>query len=157
MPACKYLISAVGSRPGEITIFHDPDHEHKVSFGSFCPEGWLENRIRMVSIDSLFGEYIELSSAKSCIVKIDVDGPELDVLAGSTEAFKRNTVFIIETPLLDRRNGRISEIYAFMHVNGYEVYDILEPVFRPSDNALWQVDTVFVPAGSELRAGLSYS
>jgi hypothetical protein len=38
----------------------------------------------------------------------------------------------------------------------YEVWDILEPVLRPSDSLLWQVDLVFVPRASALRASRGY-
>lgn len=154
--SCDYLIAAVGSRPGQIKLSYHPTHDHMVSFAAECPLGWLQVELDQITIDSFFQVNDKAKFAKSCIIKIDVDGPEIDVLAGCTVAMKLDSVFIIETPFLDSWHGRFVEICSFMHSNGYEVYELLKPVFRPLDNAMWQVDTVFVPVDSKLRSYRSY-
>ena len=43
-----------------------------------------------------------------------------------------------------------------MHEQGFVVYDILEGIFRPYDNALGQVDLVFAKANGPLRASYAW-
>jgi FkbM family methyltransferase len=157
LASCEHLIAAVGSSPGNVRFYYDPKEDHKVTFADFQPDGWVESTIKRITIDDIVFTNPKLQKANNIIIKIDVDGPELDVLAGCSESFNKNCVFIIEAPLLDRLHGRFTEISAFMHLNGFELYDLLEPVYRPSDEALWQVDAVYVPTSSPLRTNHSYA
>jgi hypothetical protein len=43
-----------------------------------------------------------------------------------------------------------------MRDSGYEIFDLIETVYRPKDNFLWQVDSVFASKDSHLRAINSY-
>ena len=99
---------------------------------------------------------ITFSPETQTILKIDVDGAEIDVLEGARATLTCDCVVVIEAALLDERAARFGQIVNFMTAHGYEVWDILEPVLRPSDSLLWQVDLVFVPRDSALRASRVY-
>lgn len=87
------------------------------------------------------------------LLKIDVDGAEINVLEGAKEALTRTGVAVIESTLF----GQIHDVIDFMQKSGFVVYDILEPLYRPLDGALWQVDLVFIPKDSPLRVSCEYA
>lgn len=99
--------------------------------------------------DDLFGE---VQSPALC--KIDVQGAELSVLRGMGEKIHAFDIFIVETSLLATLQGdapEFGEIVNFMSSEGFVMYDIVGMTRRPLDQALAQVDAVFVPTGSPLR------
>ena len=90
------------------------------------------------------------------VLKIDVDGGEVDVLAGASRALSKQTVLIVEAALLDRPASRFNSIVAAVSQHGLNAFDIIEPLFRPSDGALWQVDMVFVSPDTKIRQDFRY-
>jgi len=40
---------------------------------------------------------------------------------------------------------------------GFIIYDIVEPLYRPVDFALWQVDTIFVKKDGKFRQFQGYA
>lgn len=109
----------------------------------------------MVTID---GTVLQSGSrVEAILIKIDVDGPETDVLAGGQATLENHDcVVVIECVLHDRDRGRLLDIFNFLRAAGYELLDIIEPMYRSSDQVLWQVDCIFVRAGSPLRGDRSY-
>ena len=80
------------------------------------------------------------------IIKIDVEGAELKVLAGAKRTLKETELVILEVNLYPYFiNGpEFTDVIYFMNELGYVTYDICNLNFRPIDNALAQVDMVFV-------------
>lgn len=155
--SAEQLTRAVGSRAGRVTYHYDKNHSHRVSFASEKPEGWMTENVEMITLDSLLQGNINAINASKILIKIDVDGPEIDVLKGASEMLKRECALIIETPLQDRKASRFTDIAIFMRESGYEIYDIIEPIYRPCDLALWQVDSIFMPSSHSSRSNTLYS
>ena len=86
------------------------------------------------------------------LIKIDVQGYELEVLKGGKEALAAAEAIAMEVSLLELYQGTplMHEVIAFMHERGFLCYDIPTLMRRPSDRTLWQVDMIFVKAGSPL-------
>lgn len=84
-------------------------------------------------------------------LKLDVQGFELEVLAGATETLKSAQAVLLEVSLIAINKGAplMSDVVAFMKERGFEVLDILEIHHRPLDKATNQVDLLFVPGSSE--------
>jgi Methyltransferase FkbM domain len=110
----------------------------------------------MMTVDQLVAEERERQGVRSVLLKVDVDGSEIDVLAGSVETLALSTVVVIEAPLHAREVGRFGEIMSFMTSRGYDCFDIIEPLLRRGDNILWQVDLVFVRRDSGPRSTFNY-
>jgi Methyltransferase FkbM domain len=123
---------------------------HIAGAGGQC--GALPNGVPLVTIDSLFAHRPEAR----CVLKIDVDGPELEVLAGCARLLAGDTVVIIEGALLDWTNARWGQVVEALREAGYECFDIIEPMFRAADDILWQVDLVFVRRDSAVRDDRSF-
>lgn len=85
------------------------------------------------------------------LLKVDVQGFELDVLTGGGERLSQFEVVILEVSII--RIGPVpifSEVIDYMAGNGYRLYDFLPMYYRPLDGALWQGDAFFVRNDSNL-------
>lgn len=103
----------------------------------------VQRKVKIITIDTLIenGE-IEIPE----LVKLDVQGFELNVLRGANELFGKTEVFILEVSLFEFMKGipTFSEVISFMAERGYEVYDFSGFLRRPYDGALGQMDICFV-------------
>lgn len=86
------------------------------------------------------------------LIKIDVQGYELEVFKGGKEALAAAEAVVMEISLIEMYKGSplMHEAIAFMHERAFQCYDIPTLIRNPSDHTLWQVDMIFVKAGSPL-------
>ena len=105
----------------------------------------------LVTVNSLLEERPDL---RPDLVKLDVQGYELEVLRGSGKCFGVTELFIVETSLYAFLPGNplCREVIDFMADQGYELYDITEYYRRPSDGALGQIDLAFALRRGMLRS-----
>lgn len=90
------------------------------------------------------------------LLKVDVQGFELDVLEGAADILPQFEVIILEVSII--RIGPVPTFYdvmQYMDSKGYRLYDFLPMYYRPLDNALWQGDAFFVRNDSSLVSSLS--
>ena len=87
------------------------------------------------------------------LIKVDVQGAELDVLAGATETLRKTECVVLEVSFFEFfRNGPLfHDVIAFMRERGFVAYDIFGFQYRPLDGALSQVDVAFVRETGEFR------
>ena len=92
------------------------------------------------------------------MVKLDLQGAELDALDGATECLKRARAVLLEVSFIDFEKGmpQVADVLAYMKQKGYLPYDILALWHRPIDGAMAQGDLLFVPESSPLRADKRY-
>ena len=145
LESAELIIAAAGIKSGSATL-----HVHLDLDGSSLylerEGGGVNGRPRevpLISIDEIVN-CRQLSTP--WLIKIDVQGAELDVLRGATESLKEAEVVILEVTFFDYfvGAGQFHEVVLFMSERGFVVYDIVDPLYRPIDNALSQVDIFFV-------------
>lgn len=88
-------------------------------------------------------------------IKLDVQGYELEVLKGAKKALAGVEAALLEISIIDFLDAGmplIGDVIAYMRERGFVVYDITNAIRRPSDDALIQIDAIFVPEKSPLRA-----
>ncbi|MBI3852522.1 MAG: FkbM family methyltransferase [Verrucomicrobia bacterium] len=149
----EYVLAGAGSEEGELVLSVYRD----LMGSSFLPKAddsllgtGKQRKTKIVTLDGL------LSKREICpdLVKLDVQGFELEVLKGAATCFGRTEVFILETSLFRFESAAqpmTRELIQFMAERGYELYDITEFYRRPFDGALGQVDLAFVRANGVFR------
>jgi FkbM family methyltransferase len=85
-------------------------------------------------------------------MKLDVQGFELEVLAGATKALAHAEAALLEVSVyhLVPAMPVVPDVLAFMRSHGFEWYDILGLLRRQTDDALLQMDFLFVKPTSKL-------
>jgi hypothetical protein len=97
----------------------------------------------MITVDELW------TTQRLCapgLLKIDVQGGELEVIKGALESMRYFEAVILEATFFDYFIGgsQFTETIGLMNAQGFVLYDIVDYLYRPIDNALSQVDLVFV-------------
>jgi FkbM family methyltransferase len=87
------------------------------------------------------------------LLKLDVQGGELDALEGAASVLAQTHLAILEVTFFEFfRGGPLAhDVIARMRDHGFTIYDISELTYRPLDGALAQADFTFVPADGPLR------
>jgi FkbM family methyltransferase len=99
--------------------------------------------VDMVTLDELLGSE---EFPQPALIKLDVQGYELEVLRGGAQALARAEVVLMEVNLLPIYEGAplLHETVAFMTDSGFRAYDFCSAMRRPLDGALFQTDMIFV-------------
>ncbi len=105
--------------------------------------------LRMQRLDDL-----DLGLGSPLLMKLDVQGFELEVLAGAPETLERTEVILSEVSLLEYNHGQplMHEVIAWLAERDFLPFDICGGLRRSSDGALFQTDIIFVRRGNALRA-----
>ena len=87
------------------------------------------------------------------LVKVDVQGFELQVLKGARSILGRTELIVLETSLFEFLDDipLLREVVDFMAIHGYEIFDIAGVIRRPVDAALGQLDVAFALRRGFLR------
>jgi FkbM family methyltransferase len=155
MPTCRYVKAAVGREESELvltvyedligpTFLADPDYEQLKS--------GRQRKTKVTTIDILMrGLDVDFHPD---LVKLDIQGFELEALSGAQTIFGKTEVFILETSLFQFYPSTpiTRKVISFMADRGYELYDITEYLRRPHDGALGQLDLAFVKSQGIFRS-----
>ncbi len=147
----EYHIAAAASEPGTLTLSVNPGlvNSSLVTAGDTTPPISEMRTVKVVSLDQLCRDR---NLQPPFLVKVDVDGKEMEVLKGAVQVLEATEYLIIESTCF----GQMNEVVDFMREHGFAIYDIVDPVYRPGDHALWQVDLAFVKRSGQFRQSHSY-
>jgi FkbM family methyltransferase len=143
LQGAEYILAAATAESGEVVINVHPD---LVGSSLYLEDEESNNgvprTVRAVALDSLLDDRIEAPF----LIKVDVQGAELDVLLGAERTLRNTEYVILEVSLFDFFKGgpQFHDVVTFMKSRGFVAYDILGLQYRPLDSALSQVDIVFV-------------
>jgi FkbM family methyltransferase len=87
------------------------------------------------------------------LLKLDVQGYELEILEGYSRNFDACQVIQCEISLLPIVPGAplLHEAVNYFYRRGFVMFDVDELIRAPSDGAVWQADTLFCRIDSPLR------
>lgn len=152
-PGSRWFQAAAGAEAGERTLTISPDNSGASLLPELSPE-WQgrvpQRRVPIVSIDSLLADgAMEMPD----LVKLDVQGFELEALRGGQRLFGAVEAFILEVSLFRFIRGMplFHEVVAFMAERDYYAYDFGGSLRRPFDRALGQTDICFARKTGTLR------
>jgi FkbM family methyltransferase len=91
-------------------------------------------------------------------LKLDTHGHELPVLLGASDLFPELGLLVIESYNFQLTPGslRFFELCAWLEQRGFRCCDLADPLRRPRDGLLWQMDLAFAPAASPWFATDTY-
>ncbi|MFZ1320193.1 MAG: FkbM family methyltransferase [Ignavibacteria bacterium] len=153
-PGSKYFLYGVGSKKeklyltlggvnltGSNLMFGENDLLKKVN---------EQREIDIITLDSLI-ENNDIPFPD--MVKIDIQGFEIEALKGGEKLFQKAEVFIIETNFFEFMKGvpLVHELIIYMAERDYVIYDFPGFLRRPFDGALAQMDVCFVKRNGILR------
>ena len=149
-----YFLAGAGARNELLTLTVWDD----LSGSSFVPKPdenlrniGKQREIEIITIDSLIGsEKIALPE----LIKLDVQGYELEALKGASNTFGYTEVYILEVSLFPFLQDIpiFFDVINFMMEKDYVVYYFPGFLRRPFDGALAQCDICFVKKNGFLRA-----
>lgn len=141
-----YIIAAANKEPANVTISVSPNLIHS-SIISNSADVSKDSEVRNVPGITLDGLCKQLQLEGPYLIKVDVDGLEVDVLAGATQILQNTEYVIVEVCLF----GQMYDVITFMKSQAFVVYDIVDLGYQPSSGALWQVDMAFVKESGQFR------
>lgn len=151
IPNAEVILAAAAPESGEIMINVHPD---LVGSSLYLEQedsnvNGVPRSVPTVSLDHLVTGKLK----PPFLIKIDVQGAELDVLSGAKDILERTDGIILEVSLFEffKEGPQFGDVVAFMKSKGFVVYDIFGFAYRPLDNALCQVDVLFVQEEGFLR------
>ncbi len=149
----EYCLAAASHTKGNISFNFHPNHMDgssllKEEIGDIADGQQIE--VQTVKVDDLVKEK-KLNGP--FLIKVDIQGAELDALRGSEITMKKTEVIILEVSFFKFMKGApdFYEVICFMKEYGFVAYDILKGFYRPLDNALGQIDIIFVKENGFLR------
>jgi len=148
---CHVRQCLLGERIRQGVEFHQMETPYGSTGSSIYPEtSDFPRKVVTLPMRTLDDLVAELPGRTFDLVKLDVQGAELDVLQGAKEAIHRVEVLVAELSLHETNRGapRIAEVMAAIDDLGFAMFDVL--TLPRTDGLLLQVDAVFVRKTSPL-------
>jgi FkbM family methyltransferase len=150
----QYVLAAAGAAPGT-AVFNV--HVDQLDSSSLlkevegAPVDGTPRQLPVVTIDQVCAEK---NLKGTYLIKLDVQGAELQVLAGAQRTLRETETVILEVTLFGTMIGgpQVYDVVTRMKEFGFVAYDVFGFSYRPFDNALAQVDMVFVREDGPFRA-----
>jgi len=148
----EYVIAAASDKVGRIAI-----NVHSILDGSSIlkeVEGshvdGVERVVPAVTIDYLCNERNLIGPY---LIKVDVQGAELQVLNGGRKTLEETELVILEVHLFQFfvNSPQFYDVVSYMKDRGFVVYDCFGGYHRPLDGALAAMDVAFVKESGQFR------
>jgi FkbM family methyltransferase len=162
------LLDLCGKYPFDLESFGLSEHEAEMSLMLDGTNSQLSTdsvglprekdfvRVKVQRLDALLGS--RPTRARYNLLKVDVQGFELNVLRGLGEKIAQFEVIVLEVSFIPIGGAPLLlDVLKFMDAHGFRVYDLLPMYYRPLDGALWQGDAFFVRKDSVLVSSNEWS
>jgi len=143
-PRIHYWRGVAGTKAGDAEFVSSGDQSSLFTGSEFTGN---MVQVPMARLDTLVSEH---AIAGSLLIKIDVQGAELQVLEGALAILERCAALVIEltvTPIYPDA-PLATEVIAWLDDAGFVLFDICSYAQRPRDGRLSQSDMLFVRKGS---------
>ena len=149
----EFVAAAAGAAPGTVSFAIDPALDGSGVAAPGAPG------TRTVPVETIDRALTSRGLPAPYGLKLDTHGFELSVLEGAALTLAAAQFLIIEAYTFSLVPGclRFHELCAWLEVRGFRCCDLADPMRRPGDGALWQVDFAFARANSPLFATNTYA
>lgn len=138
-------------KPGKTHLFLHEDPYGSSFMCQSAPEGQRLD-IEVTTLDTTLADF---PLGEDALLKTDCQGADLLAIKGATEVLACCELVIMEAslfPFWGPHEPVLDEIISEMRKRGFRIYDLLDGLNRPSDNALGQIDVVFARESGRLRS-----
>lgn len=154
----EVVFAAAGPARGEIEISVHRVPACSSMLGGRRGEGFSASRrtVPMVRLDEVVED---LGLSGPFVVKVDVEGAELEVLSGALGVLGDTELVLLEVSLFELIPGspQLHDIVAWMHDHGFVAADFYNGHNRLLDGSLAQLDVAFVREDGRFRREHAYA
>jgi FkbM family methyltransferase len=158
LPGTRFVAAAAAATDGIITI---NVHGDLVGSSLYLEQenssvNGVPRTVAAVKLDTLREEH---APEPPFLLKIDVQGAELDVLTGAAHLLQQTDYVLLEVSFFEFFAGgpQFHDVIVFMKKHGFVAYDLSGLQYRPLDGALSQADVSFVREAGRLREHHDYA
>lgn len=146
-PAIRCQTAVLAAREGEAVTFYEMETGSSL-FQENSPYARVSVQKRTRTLDSVLSEH---AFPRVDMLKLDVQGAELEVLKGASQALRQAEALLMETSLVPVNAGApaFAEVIEFVTQRGFRLFDFCSQV-RRKDGVLWQTDLLFLQTNSRL-------
>jgi len=154
----QYTLAAAGETRGSAVL-----NVHADKIGSSLlheVEGpTVDGSPRTVPVIAIDEVCLERNLRGPFLIKVDVQGAELQVLAGAKRTLQETHAVMLEVTLFGTMidGPQFYDVIARLKQYGFVAYDFCGFLYRPYDNALCQVDMLFVRENGPFRQSHVYA
>ncbi len=145
-------IALLGANDGEEVEFHVMESGSSV-FEENSPLGRRSETRTLRTLDAILGEGVPVD-----FIKIDIQGYELEALRGAAQILPKVDAVLMEISLIEINKGAplFAEVIAFMKERDFIAHEIVELHRRPLDQAMNQIDMLFIRPSSPLISNTAH-
>ena len=146
MPNAQCIAAAASAHHGEVVLNVHPDLVGSSLLSEIEQNTDVNGMPRIVPAITIDGLIEQTGARGPFLLKVDVQGAELDVLRGAEKMLAATEYILLEVSLFRFFQDGPDFFDVVMHMKslGFVAYDISGLQYRPLDNALSQVDIAFV-------------
>jgi FkbM family methyltransferase len=140
-------LALLGAQNGAVVEFIEME-----TGSSVCEERSHYNRRKVLKVTKTLDDLLTERHAPAVdLLKLDVQGYELEVLKGASGALAQSTAMLLEASLIRINSGcpPISEVMSYADTAGFRLFDFSSQI-RRKDRILWQTDLLFIRSNSRL-------
>lgn len=155
----EYLLAAAGRENAELEFNVHTNHLSGSSLYKEAMGEEADGELRKVKLLKLDDIVVDKNLKGPYLLKVDVQGAELDVLDGCTNILKDTEAVSLEVSLFKfmKNSPDFYEVVDYMKQKGFVAYDIELAWNRPLDNALGQLNMIFVKENGQFRQSHAYA
>jgi FkbM family methyltransferase len=143
-----YEIAALSSMEGQVSLSVDPNF-YNTHIRHLQP-GTKYESTRQVPLSTL-DRVVERNKLEGpFLLKLDVQGAELDVLRGALRTLENAVMVCAEIQIFTERDTLV-ELLGFMQGGGWALYDLTDAAYYPSDQTFYQCYATFIPRRLDFR------
>jgi FkbM family methyltransferase len=143
-----YEITALSCMEGEVVMRIDPNFYNTHVDHLQPASGYAVSR--RVPVTTLDGMVQRQALQAPFVLKLDVQGGELDVLRGGLRTLEEAVIVTTEIQIFPERDSLV-DLLGFMQGIGWALYDITNLAYYPSDSTFYQCYATFIPRAMDFR------
>jgi FkbM family methyltransferase len=144
------VAAAAGSKPGRVTLNIGPHLQLSSRHQVLAPQ-FSATDSRAVDVVTLDDIWSSRNAEAPALLKIDVEGDELEVLRGAPQVLTHCEYLVLEVPIRETFRGapRVEEVVDYLARCDFALNDFLDPAYDSNGN-LQMVDLAFVPRRGQI-------